>query len=181
MVDTGFFILGNRERPGDPRTELHAQALLKLEESQAMILIAAPSLAELFRRKYTTPPPATRWPTVSFGRDAAKLLGERLPERFQQNPGIPGGYWKYDVMIAACAIVAKADALLVADHDYTNIMAALDPGRSCRVLRAIDIVSGQLNLPTPMLPAGPTPLVVSGPTAVLTSPQVDPGSHEPDE
>lgn len=146
MIDTGFLILANRERPDDPRTERHAQAIRVLQDSGATLLIAAPALAELFRHKHTEPPPATRWPTIAFGREAAKLLGERMPERFNVKPGIPGGYWKYDCLIAACAVVAKADAILVADSDYKNILATLDPLNTVRMLRADDIVSGQIPL-----------------------------------
>jgi hypothetical protein len=146
MVDTGFFIIANRERPENERTEDHVEAPLKLEKSGADILIAAPMLAELLRRKYTEPPPATRWPVVSFGRLAAELLGRKLPQRFVEQPGIPSGYWKYDAMIAACAVVARADAIMVADADYTNILKALDPEGSIRCLRAEDITGRQLSL-----------------------------------
>src|SRR5690348_10344222 len=100
MIDAGFFILANREHPKDPRTADHALALAALEQSGAEIMIAAPALAEIFRKKYKTPPPATRWPVVAFGRAAAHLLGKTMPDRWVTHPNIPGGYWKYDLMIA---------------------------------------------------------------------------------
>lgn len=46
-------------------------------------------------------------------------------------------------MIAACAIVAGADALLVADADYTNILKVLDEEGVIKIRRAEDIVSAQ--------------------------------------
>lgn len=143
MIDAGFFILANRERPKDPRTVDHALALATLEQSGAEIMIAAPALAEIFRKKYKTPPPATRWPVVAFGRAAANLLGRTMPDRWVTHPNVPGGYWKYDLMIAACAVIAQADAILVADKDYAGILAKLDPEGLVKIRRAGDIVSMQ--------------------------------------
>lgn len=159
MIDTGFFILANRERPNDPRTEEHAAALRALEESRADILIAAPSIAELLRKKYKEPPPATRWIVLSFGRLAAELLGARLPKRFVTSKEHPGGYWKYDAMIAACAVVAKADAILVADVDYTNILKELEPDGTVRILSAQDITGRQTSFryARPMRQSTPIP------------------------
>lgn len=51
MIDTGFFILANREKPDDARTAIHAEALAALEKVGVEILIAAPALAEIFRKK----------------------------------------------------------------------------------------------------------------------------------
>lgn len=143
MVDAGFFILANREDPKDPRTLDHALALATLEQSGAEIMIAAPALAEIFRKKYKTPPPATRWPVIAFGRAAADLLGKKMPNRWVTHPNVPGGYWKYDLMIAACAVIAKADAIMVADKDYAGILAQLDPEGLVKIRRASDIVSMQ--------------------------------------
>jgi hypothetical protein len=165
MIDAGFFILANRERPKDPRTEDHARALATLEQSGAEILIAAPALAEIFRKKYKTPPPATRWPVVAFGRAAASLLGRTMPNRWVTHPNVPGGYWKYDLMIAACAVIAQADAIMVADADYTGILAQMDPEGLVKIRRASDIVSMQVQFAFQPQPAEPSAGTAASTTA----------------
>ena len=144
MMDTGFFILANRERPQDPRTDQHVQALNILMESGARIHVAAPVLAEVLRKPYADPPPITTWPIVAFGRQQAELLGRHAGKKFTSTKGNESGYWKYDAMIAACAVASKCDALLVADHDYKSILVLIDLEKRIQILDAAAICSGPL-------------------------------------
>ena len=144
MMDTGFFILANRERPEDPRTSQHVQALRLLVDAGIRVFVSAPALAEVFRKQYADPPPITTWPLISFGRAQAELLGKHAGHRWISNNGGQSGFWKYDCMIAACAVASKCDALLVADRDYTSIMKTLDPEGRVNVLNAAAICHGNL-------------------------------------
>lgn len=133
MLDTSIVIRGLLERDdGDDDTRLSVElwaGLLALQECE--ILIAAPTLAEIVRKR---PDSAIRHmpriDVVGFDRRAAEILGDDLPMDVlaalkAESDGATDACIKYDAMIAACAKRHRASALITINKDMANVARRL--------------------------------------------------------
>lgn len=124
LFDTTVLIpaLGKKIRKSDdPASGRLLEAMIQHRRS---VLIAAPSLAELFRRAPQNPVPRTQWVrVVVFDGLAAELLGRSFPPevliKARDQSGALLHYLKslkYDAMIVACAVRHRAAMLVTTDE-----------------------------------------------------------------
>lgn len=85
------------------------------------VVIPAPVVAEIQADPKRSPVPRVHGITVvPFDDECADLLLDRGC-LMTFGDGRSKGYWKYDVMIAACAIVAHASYIVSCDSDFLKI------------------------------------------------------------
>ncbi len=120
LVDTGVLIRALGERPEDPWSADCQDFVKAMVVHQRDILVSAPSIAELLRGNPSTPLPTTKHViVVSFDDRAARVLGTTFPQdvlkKVSGTSTGPLSYFKYDALIAACAIRHRADVLVTLD------------------------------------------------------------------
>lgn len=133
LIDTGVFLRFLGDMPQDakaPVCKAFCQAMLR---EQRELYIAAPTITEALRfnknagvRKL---PPVKGIQVIAFDERAAILLGEKGSEHTvtaiaQANKSTKNCI-KYDFLIAACALRAKAEVLVAVDSDFDAICKCL--------------------------------------------------------
>lgn len=93
------------------------------------VLIAAPSLAELMRKREKNPfPRTTAIQVLPFGQKAAMLLGRKFPpetlKQWRAAGGAPVDFYKFDSMILAVAM-CHGVPLVTTDEDQATRGRAL--------------------------------------------------------
>jgi predicted nucleic acid-binding protein len=118
LIDSNVLIAAWKERCTEPERDDCIAFLEGVENNDGVILIAAPTIAELL--KGTPPlelPRRKSIEPVPFDRRAARLLGKEFPAStlltLRERSGKPAShYFKYDALIVACAKSAGADCII---------------------------------------------------------------------
>ncbi len=123
-VDSGFLIHAlSPGRNGEISWRCRAVWEMFLAEGRRVV-VPTPVLAEVERVPSLRVPRVPRVVTVPFDDEAA----ERLVQSglVQTKPaGYPKGYWKMDIMIAACVAAAGVTDIVGIDVDYEKIVGPL--------------------------------------------------------
>lgn len=118
-ADSGFVIRGLGQRRSEGRSAACREAWSTLLAAGCEILIPAPIIAELARSKDPLPVPRTRLVIpIPFDVDAADHLAKFGALTYPAHKEV--GYWKYDMLIAACAANSGAEFMISIDGDYLN-------------------------------------------------------------
>jgi hypothetical protein len=147
VADSGFVIRGLGQRRNEGRSAACREAWSTLLGAGCEILIPTPIIAELARSKDPLPVPRTRQIIpVPFDVDAADHLAKLGALTYPKGKEV--GYWKYDMLIAACAAMSGAEFLISIDGDYlvdplTKVLDGL------RVLGPEDFLDPQAALEMP--------------------------------
>jgi predicted nucleic acid-binding protein len=128
LVDSSVLIAAWTERRIEPSREDCISFLEGVENSDGVLLIAAPTISELLkgtpplelpRRKSVVP--------VPFDRAAARILGREMPpevlKKAREKSKAPLAYFKYDALIAACAKAFAADCIVSLDETHMPELA----------------------------------------------------------
>jgi predicted nucleic acid-binding protein len=129
----------------DPACQMLFQAMVAARKK---ILIAAPSMAEIFRRAPKASVPRTQSvQIVSFDLKAAEILGTKFPPhalvRLAQVTGRPKDYIKYDCMIVACASRHDVKMMVTVDKKQRHLAELV----GLRVMAPSDFLAAQRRLP----------------------------------
>jgi predicted nucleic acid-binding protein len=126
LLDTGVLIRAIGKRRHDEEARACHMFVDAMIEAGRTILVAAPSYAEMLRNEPPTDLPRMRQiVVVPFDQAAARILGSvwvhstLVHER--DRTGTPIAYFKYDAMIASCAVRHRADVLVCIDHGLTSL------------------------------------------------------------
>lgn len=130
LLDTGVVMRALGDRPSDPDSPICRELFEAMLAVGADILIAAPTLAEMLRKDPTKDPPRTsNIIVVPFDQGAARALGLAFPHAnmvaLRDASGLHIGYWKFDAMIAACALRHRADAIIAIDPGMRKLGASI--------------------------------------------------------
>lgn len=129
LIDTGVFIRFLGERPDDHRAPICKAFCAAMLENGKELFVAAPTITEATRHKAQRIPRRAGITVVPFDYLAAEQLGidgpETLITELSKATGTSKNYIKYDYMIAACAIRARASVLVAYDSDYRKICESL--------------------------------------------------------
>jgi len=125
LVDTSIWIhaLGRARDAKSLACRNFYEAMIRHERQMRM---AAPTLAELVRGDLGFKVPSTpSVRVVPFDRRAAQLLGQEFPaselKRLAAESGVGVAYFKYDAMIAACALRWGESVLIADDIDHVRL------------------------------------------------------------
>lgn len=129
LIDTGVFIRFLGHQPNESITPLCKAFCDAMIDNQRPLYIAAPTIAEVTRYTGNRLPRTRGLVVVPFDDRAAELLGLNMPmakiHETSSASGLSRTYLKYDAMIAACALRAKAMALVALDGDHTTMAGAI--------------------------------------------------------
>lgn len=104
------------------------------------IQIPAPVIAEVLTTKGPAAPRRRNIAVVPFDEECARVLAARGNMTFSD--GRAKGYWKYDMMIAACIEVFKPTAFVTIDPDFIKpVIKAICP--SARIARPSEFSPSQ--------------------------------------
>lgn len=93
------------------------------------VLIATVSLAELLRKRPTSPLPKVRHVrAVAFDEGCAEICAKHFPpivlrEEAAKAAGLPAAYWKFDALIVATAIRYGAECIVTRDDGQKKLAA----------------------------------------------------------
>jgi len=124
LLDTGVLIraLGQRQ---DAESEVCRDFFDAMLLAKKIILVAAPTVAEMLRGNPQKLPRTRSIIVVAFDREAAELLGTEIPvavlKETAKTTGLPHTYMKFDGMIVACAKRWQADCIVALDSDHTKL------------------------------------------------------------
>lgn len=136
LVDSSVLIAAWTERRVEPAREDCIAFLDGVEASDGVILVAAPTIAELLKGQQALDLPRRRSIVpVPFDRRAAQILGKEFPahvlQTLRDEAGRPSGaHFKYDALIVACAKSANADCIISLDEHLPRLAQHL--GLRCR-------------------------------------------------
>jgi predicted nucleic acid-binding protein len=121
LIDTPVLIRALGDRPDEAHSTDCKDFVEAMIKNERVVLVAAPSIAEMIRGMSVPAPPKTSGlVVVAFDDVAAVVLGMQFPAKTLKetasSAGIPLPYLKYDAMIAACAIRHKAQYLISLDQ-----------------------------------------------------------------
>jgi predicted nucleic acid-binding protein len=130
LFDTGVVIRALGERPGDPESHLCERLWEAMLVNGRDILIAAPSIAEMYRHSgKVSLPHRKNIEVVAFDAQAAVLLGTKFPKAVLdaevKTTGLVKNYIKYDALIAATASRYRATHIVTLDGDLTSFASQL--------------------------------------------------------
>lgn len=131
LLDTTVLIRALGDRPNDPQAPLCRELFETMIANKLDVLIAAPTLAEIYRGGGSgkPPPQLAQFCIVSFDDEAARILGTRFPQlslvNFQKSTGDPLSYYKYDALIVACAVRHRADVLVSLDSQMRTLATSV--------------------------------------------------------
>jgi predicted nucleic acid-binding protein len=147
LLDSSVLIPALRRKKGD---EPCAELFEALVASKVETLIAAPTVAEMMKRKPPRSLPHVRTiEVVAFDQAAAMLLGgDRFPHvaltKFKEEGAGAVHYFKYDMLILACAVRHRAECIVTHDRWQTKIASEIGlPAKT-----AADYQGRQLTFPT---------------------------------
>ena len=116
-ADSGFVIRGLGQRRDEPRSQACRDAWSALLAAGSEIMIPVPIIAEVARNEQPLAVPRTRQIIpVPFDIDAADHLARLGKLTYPKHKEV--GYWKYDMLIAACAAHSGAEVLVSIDSDF---------------------------------------------------------------
>ncbi|MEZ4295058.1 MAG: type II toxin-antitoxin system VapC family toxin [Polyangiaceae bacterium] len=129
LIDTGVLLRFLGDQPHDPRApacKAFCQAMLAAGRE---LLIAAPTIAEVARHSGQPVPRMQGVVVVPFDDRAAELLALRIPmaklHEAKTSTGLSLPYLKYDALIVACALRARADAIVTLDGDCSKLATGI--------------------------------------------------------
>jgi predicted nucleic acid-binding protein len=127
MIDTGVLMRFLGDQPQDPRAPLCRAFCEEMVKLGRKLWVAAPTIAELVRHRGKPIPLVKGIVAVPFDRQAADILGQRLPmQSLKKVKGISGNslsYYKYDALIMACAVRAKTRTFITLDLQDHKLLA----------------------------------------------------------
>jgi len=157
MFDTTILIpaLGKKKRSTDDAAS--GPLFEAMIRAKRLVLIAAPSAAELWRREPKHSMPRTRYVRiVAFDQLAAKVLGTHFPPgvltEWRDQQGKPSHYIKYDAMIVACALRHRVGEFVSTDETQRKLASLV----GLTVKAPKDYLTKQLSL-RPQTPATEAP------------------------
>lgn len=125
LVDTGVLIRALWQRNDDETPACHAFFDAMLSAVGRLMLVAAPTVAEMLRGNPQPLPRTRSLLVVPFDLRAAELLGAEMPvevlRAHRAHDEVPLSYLKYDAMIVACARRWEADCIIALDTDHVML------------------------------------------------------------
>ena len=129
LIETGVVIRFLGDQPDDPRSPGCIGFCNRMIEGKRQLLIAAPSAAEIMRKRSQAIPLARGVQVVPFDMRAAKVFADKLTmDKIRQSQDATGcslTYLKYDAMIAACALRWEAEVIIAIDGDHFKMASAI--------------------------------------------------------
>lgn len=117
-IDTNVFLRFLLEVE-DTKSEMCIRFCNAMLSASNTLVVAAPTLAEIGRTSGKPVPHTPGIEAIAFDQAAADVLAQRIPFskliELRDETGLPLHYWKYDSLILACAVRAKADCLVTTD------------------------------------------------------------------
>jgi predicted nucleic acid-binding protein len=127
LIDTGVLTRAIGDLAPDADTSACRGFYDAMLDNARLILIAAPSIAEVIRKDgKRTVPRTSGIEVVAFDQVAAELLGRRFPMAVLKElvrAGTTMTYFKYDAMIVACAMRYSAECIVALDDDFATLGA----------------------------------------------------------
>ncbi|MDO9022929.1 MAG: type II toxin-antitoxin system VapC family toxin [Deltaproteobacteria bacterium] len=150
LLDSNVALRGFGAYPDDKRSPICVAFVEACIRNQKLLLIAAPTLAEILRGGNTRAiPRVDSVEIVEFGPIEARLLGEDFPQetlsRLADQEGVSLTYYKYDALIVACAKANKVNCFVSYDRKAKTLAATV----GIRVAEPAEFIAKQGTLPLP--------------------------------
>jgi predicted nucleic acid-binding protein len=130
LIDTGVFMRFLGDRPDEAVSKECVAFGDAMVNNGRTLYVAAPTIAEVTRYQGKAIPRRKGIVVIPFDDRAAELLGLNMPmakiHQAAQASGTSKTYMKYDALIAACALRAKAAMIVAIDSDHITMAKALN-------------------------------------------------------
>lgn len=134
LLDTGVVLRALGEADSDPRRALCLDLVRKALKHDVMVMVAAPTLAEILRHRRGTPdrlapPLAQGIVTVAFDAEAASFCGANFQMTAINDAEIAlktgqKGFLKYDALVISCAARWRAKTVVTLDSKLKRRLAS---------------------------------------------------------